>query len=90
MPVAFVLIGGMIYVAENIGTYFAGWRYADQAAGWHIVHPMKLVSWILLMTVSLVIVAEYKRRVALLEGCVSKKKRQQLARTPDCGRNSDF
>ena len=67
MPVAFVLIGSMIYCAENIGTYLGAWRYADQAVSWSPVHPMKLVAWILLMTVSLVIVAEYKRLSRLLE-----------------------
>ncbi len=63
MPLAFVLIGSMIYVAENISTYFAGWRYAEQAVVWQPVHPVKLVAWALLMTVSLIIVAEYKRNV---------------------------
>jgi uncharacterized membrane protein YoaT (DUF817 family) len=62
MPLAFALIGTMIYIAENIGTALGAWRYPNQIGGWQPVHPTKLLSWILLMTVSLVIVAEYKRR----------------------------
>jgi uncharacterized membrane protein YoaT (DUF817 family) len=65
MPVAFVLIGSMIYVAENIATYFGAWSYPYQMQGWTPVDPNKLLSWILLMTVSLVVVAEYKRRTRL-------------------------
>lgn len=65
MPLAFALIGTMIYIAENIGTALGAWLYPHQLNGWQPVHPTKLLSWILLMTVSLVIVAEYKRRLAV-------------------------
>lgn len=63
MPVAFALIGSMIYVAENIGTAVGAWRYPYQAHGWVMVHPTKMLAWTLLMTVSLIVVAEYKRRL---------------------------
>jgi uncharacterized membrane protein YoaT (DUF817 family) len=66
MPLAFGLIGSMIYVAENIATYLGAWSYPYQLAAWTPVHATKLLSWILLMTVSLIVVAEYKRRVPLL------------------------
>lgn len=66
MPVAFVLIGAMIYVAENIGTAVGAWRYPYQDYGWVMVHPTKMLAWTLLMTVSLILVAEYKRRLSLL------------------------
>ncbi len=68
MSVAFVLIGSMIYVAENIATFFGAWAYPEQVASWTPVSPMKLVAWILLMTVSLIIVAEYKRQLGQLQG----------------------
>ncbi|HXH60516.1 MAG TPA: DUF817 family protein [Fimbriimonadaceae bacterium] len=77
MPVAFVLIGTMIYAAENIGTFFRGWMYPYQAIEWTPVHPMKLVAWILLMTVSLIVVAEYKRRIAELAPSLSQAQEQQ-------------
>lgn len=67
MPVAFVLIGFMIWIAENIATYFGAWKYPYQLDGWQPVHAMKIVSWTLLMMVSLAIVAEYKRRSLLFE-----------------------
>lgn len=64
MPLAFLLIGSMIYVAENIATFLGAWSYPYQAEGWVPVHGAKLFSWVLLMTVSLIVVAEYKRRAA--------------------------
>lgn len=62
MPSAFLLIGFMIWIAENIATYFGAWKYPYQLEFWQPVHAMKIVSWTLLMMVSLAIVAEYKRR----------------------------
>lgn len=67
MPVAFGLIGLMIYGAENVGTYLGGWQYGYQVHGWQPVHIGKLLAWILLMAVSLIIVAEYKRTLRQLE-----------------------
>jgi uncharacterized membrane protein YoaT (DUF817 family) len=69
MPLAFALIGSMIYIAENMGTALGAWLYPNQLDGWQPVHPTKLLSWILLMTVSLVIVAEYKRRTIQSAAC---------------------
>ncbi len=66
MPAAFALIGTMIYAAENIGTAVGAWQYPNQVGGWTWVHPTKLLSWTLLMTVSLIVVAEYKRRLRSL------------------------
>lgn len=66
MPLAFGCIGTMIWVAENIATYLGAWQYPYQADGWVPVHWGKTVSWTLLMMVSLVLVAEYKRRQGLL------------------------
>lgn len=61
MSLAFLLIGFMIYIAENIATYFGAWKYPYQLDYWQPVHSAKIVSWSLLMIVSLIIVAEYKR-----------------------------
>ena len=53
----FAGVAGFIYLAENIGTWAGAWMYPDQAAGWQLVSPSKLVSWFLLMIISVVLVA---------------------------------
>lgn len=45
-----------IYLAENIATWAGAWLYPDQLDGWHPVSITKLVSWFLLMIVSVVLV----------------------------------
>ncbi len=59
MPVlvAFVLVSGVIWIAENLGTLAGAWLYPAQAAGWHLVSVHKLVAWFLLMLISVVLVA---------------------------------
>ncbi|MFM9874611.1 MAG: DUF817 family protein [Fimbriimonadaceae bacterium] len=66
MSLAFVLIGYMIWIAENIATYLGAWKYPYQLNVWEPVHASKIVSWSLLMIVSLIIVAEYKKYLGLL------------------------
>ncbi len=66
MPLSFVLIGFMIWVAENIATYLGAWKYPYQLEVWQPVHAGKIVSWTLLMIVSLIIVAEYKKHLGHL------------------------
>lgn len=63
MPIAlsFVLIGFFIWVAENIATYFGAWQYPNQQEAWSLVHIGKVSSWLLLVIVSFLIVAELKR-----------------------------
>jgi len=58
MPVllAFALVALFIWFAENIATYSGAWLYPDQVAGWQMVSVSKLVSWFLLMIVSVVLV----------------------------------
>jgi uncharacterized membrane protein YoaT (DUF817 family) len=58
MPVlaAFAGVALVIYAAENIGTWAGAWTYPDQVAGWEPVAITKLVSWFLLMIVSVVLV----------------------------------
>lgn len=45
-----------IYLAENIATWAGAWAYPNQAGGWEPVSPSKLVSWFLLMIISVVLV----------------------------------
>lgn len=49
-------VAAFIYLAENIATWAGAWLYPDQLDGWHPVSVTKLVSWFLLMIVSVVLV----------------------------------
>jgi uncharacterized membrane protein YoaT (DUF817 family) len=53
---AFAGVAVFIYFAENIGTLAGAWAYPDQVDGWQPVSPSKLVSWFLLMIISVVLV----------------------------------
>jgi len=63
MPIvlSFVLIGFFIWLAENIATFFGAWQYPNQTHTWSLVHLGKISSWLLLVIVSFLIVAELKR-----------------------------
>ncbi|MCK2036281.1 DUF817 domain-containing protein [Microbacterium sp. SSW1-49] len=52
----FAGVSVFIYLAENIGTWAGAWMYPDQADGWQPVSASKLVSWFLLMIISVVLV----------------------------------
>ncbi len=58
LPVLAVFAGVavFIYLAENIGTWAGAWAYPDQVDGWQPVSPSKLISWFLLMIISVVMV----------------------------------
>ena len=46
----------LFWIAENIATWAGAWLYPNQEAGWEPVSPQKLVSWFLLMIISVVMV----------------------------------
>jgi uncharacterized membrane protein YoaT (DUF817 family) len=52
----FGLVALFIWLAENIATWAGAWIYPDQLDGWQLVSPSKLVSWFLLMIISVVLV----------------------------------
>ncbi|MFM9920347.1 DUF817 domain-containing protein [Lacisediminihabitans sp. H27-G8] len=54
---AFVLVALFIWIAENIATWANAWSYPNQLHGWQPVSITKLVSWVLLMIISVVLVA---------------------------------
>lgn len=62
MPVivSFMLIGFFIWLAENIATRLGAWKYAYQHNAWQVVNYQKISSWMLLVIVSFIIVAELK------------------------------
>jgi len=53
---AYAGVAVFIYLAENIATWAGAWAYPDQLDGWQPVSITKLVSWFLLMIVSVVMV----------------------------------
>ena len=57
LVLAFLLVALFIWIAENIATWSGAWLYPSQLAGWQMVSLNKLVSWFLLMIISVVLVA---------------------------------
>lgn len=57
---SFFLIGFFIWIAENIATFFGAWQYPHQQETWHVVNTGKISSWLLLVIVSFIIVAQLK------------------------------
>ncbi len=59
MPVvvAFLLVALFIWIAENVATWSHAWSYPNQLDGWQPVSITQLVSWLLLMIISVVLVA---------------------------------
>jgi uncharacterized membrane protein YoaT (DUF817 family) len=51
-----VLVALFIWFAENVGTFAQAWVYPSQRQGWHPVAPEKIGAWLLLMTISYVMV----------------------------------
>jgi uncharacterized membrane protein YoaT (DUF817 family) len=55
--VGWFLVAMFIWFAENLGTFARAWSYPTQEHAWHLVTPMKLGAWYLLMYISFVLVA---------------------------------
>jgi uncharacterized membrane protein YoaT (DUF817 family) len=51
-----VLLAFVIWIAENISTFYKIWLYPSQVDAWHMVGWAKLGSWYLLLLLSLVLV----------------------------------
>lgn len=58
---AFVLISGFIWLAENAGTYSHAWLYPSQVNGWAMVSVAKWGSWFMLTIMSYVMVTLVSR-----------------------------
>lgn len=55
LPVLFIL-ALIIWIAENISTFYKIWLYPTQIEQWHMVGEAKIVSWYLLLLLSFVLV----------------------------------
>ena len=75
LTISFVLIGGFLWIAENIATAFGAWKYPYQRAAWQLVHVNKFGSWALLVTLSFVLVAVVKTKVGCHRGRWPKPQR---------------
>nr|WP_277606393.1 DUF817 family protein [Acinetobacter sp. NIPH 2699] len=51
-----LLLAFLIWIAENISTFYKIWLYPSQVSAWHMVGWGKLGSWYLLLLLSLVLV----------------------------------
>jgi uncharacterized membrane protein YoaT (DUF817 family) len=60
LPLAFVLIGFFIWLAENISTFGGVWRYPHQMGAWSAVHVSKWSAWSMLVIMTFTIVANLK------------------------------
>lgn len=60
LPLALVLIGFFIWLAENIGTFFGLWAYPHQLGAWAAVHVTKWSAWSLLVLMSFTIIVHLK------------------------------
>lgn len=57
---SFLLIGFFIWIAENVTTFLGAWKYPNQEEVWRLVHIGKISSWLLLVVISIIIVAQLK------------------------------
>lgn len=60
LPLALILVGFFIWLAENIGTFFGLWAYPHQLGAWAAVHVSKWSAWSLLVLMSFTIVTNLK------------------------------
>ncbi len=60
LGLAFGCISGAVWVGENLGTFFNGWRYPHQAHGWQPVEGTKAAAWFLLVVVGFNIMERFK------------------------------
>lgn len=60
LSLAMVLVGFVIWLAENAGTFFGLWAYPYQLGAWAAVHVNKWSSWSLLVLMTFTIVTNLK------------------------------
>lgn len=61
------LVSVFIWLAENAGTFARAWVYPAQKHGWQPVAPEKMGAWLLLMTISYVLVWAVQPRLRVAQ-----------------------
>lgn len=56
MLLVLLILAVIIWIAENVSTFYKIWLYPSQIAAWHMVSFSKIGSWYLLLLLSLVLV----------------------------------
>ena len=79
---SFGLIGLFVWVAENISTFFGAWVYPEQRAAWQMVSAGKISSWVLLVIVSFLIVADLKHMREKRRGALLSRPRTAVEASP--------
>jgi uncharacterized membrane protein YoaT (DUF817 family) len=64
LPLAFGIVGFMIWIAENIATFFGAWVYPNQTDGWRIVDFSKI--WMLLVIIIFILVHHLKKKLGAI------------------------
>ena len=67
LSLAMVLVGFVIWLAENAGTFFGLWAYPYQLGAWAAVHVNKWSSWSLLALMTFTIVTNLKHVKATVQ-----------------------
>ena len=62
MVVVFGALGCVVWMGENLATYFGAWLYPHQLHGWELVEATKIVSWSMMVMVAFVIIWTWKER----------------------------
>jgi uncharacterized membrane protein YoaT (DUF817 family) len=57
MVAAFIALGLLVWVAENLSTFLGAWKYPNQIKAWSMVHFGKIGAWTLLVVMTFVIVS---------------------------------
>jgi uncharacterized membrane protein YoaT (DUF817 family) len=61
LVLSFALIGFFVWIAENVSTYLGAWVYPHQSGAWRSVSLRIISSWMLLVIISFILVAELKQ-----------------------------
>ncbi len=75
--VSFTLIGLFVWLAENISTFLGAWVYPEQRLAWQMVSVAKISSWVLLVIVNFMLVADLKHVRQRLVGDRLVRKRRR-------------
>ncbi|HEX8614837.1 MAG TPA: DUF817 family protein [Telluria sp.] len=59
-PGVSIRMAALIWLAENLSTFFGVWKYPNQLGAWSMVHVGKWSSWSLLVVMTFTIIVNLK------------------------------